>query len=228
MCGRFSQFSEVETIASAFGAASAGLETRAMYNLAPTTDALVIREGNGDRRLERWRWGLVPFWAKDPAMGARLINARVETVAEKPSFRSAFKQRRCLVPADGYFEWTGPKGQRQPWYIQAAGDDTLLAFAGLWERWQPEPSAPALYTFTIITTGATGPTAELHHRMPLLVTGDDISAWLNPDNTDPGALLDGMRDAATKVSLATHLVSPVMNSASYNRADCLAPLEPGA
>ena len=228
MCGRFSQFSGVETIGSAYGASSAGMETRAMYNLAPTADALVIREARAGRRRDRRRWGLVPIWAKDLTLGARLINARVETVAEKPSFRSAFKQRRCLVPADGYFEWTGPKGRRQPWYIHAAGADGLLAFAGLWERWQPDSSAPALYTFTIITTAATGRAADLHHRMPLLVTGDHAASWLAPDTADPGALLDPLRDTAASVDLDAHRVSPAMNAATYNRADCMAPWEPEA
>lgn len=153
---------------------------RRRYNIAPTQEAPVVRVGaSGGREVAMLRWGLVPFWSKDLAIGNRLINARSETAAEKPSFRNAFRSRRCVVPASGFFEWQGEPGRKQPWAITAA-DQALFAFAGLWESWHDKarPEAPPVETFTILTTGANEAVAAVHDRMPVILPADRVQDWL--------------------------------------------------
>lgn len=161
----------------------------ARYNVAPTQEVGVVRAAEGGRRLSMLRWGLLPPWAKDAAIAARLINARAETVAEKPSFRSAFRSRRCLVPADGFYEWRKEGKAKQPYRIHLP-DDALFCFAGLWESWRvPEGIAlPASYrglgpgdeieSFTIITTEAAATIAHIHGRMPVILKPTDFDSWL--------------------------------------------------
>lgn len=153
----------------------------ARYNIAPTSDVLVILNGaRGERIARTMRWGLVPGWAKDPAIGAKLNNARAETVDTKPAFRSAFRSRRCLIPANGFYEWQAPAtpgGRKQPWYVSPAGaGDGMFAFAGLMERWGPREQA--LYTTCIVTTEANALMAPIHDRMPVILGRDDWPAWL--------------------------------------------------
>ena len=136
MCGRFVQFSSLRTLANHFDFQTAPSDIAASYNVAPTQMVLAIIQRE-ERQLENLHWGLVPSWAKNLSGASRLINARAETVATKPSFRAAFKRRRCLIPADGFYEWQGEKGQKQPWFITGPGDQPL-AFAGLWELWRPD------------------------------------------------------------------------------------------
>jgi len=164
------------------------------YNLAPTSPVPVVwqrREDGGERRLDLVRWGLVPHWAKDPGVGVRSFNARIETAAEKPTFRDALVRRRCVLPADGYYEWRpGPAG-RQPVYIRAA-DGTQLAFAGLYERWNDAEGRP-LWSAAVLTRPALGPLAAIHDRMPLTVARDLLEPWLDGDLRDAGrvrSLLD--------------------------------------
>lgn len=176
MCGRFALFSPAEALQAAFGVADIG-ELQPRYNIAPTQDVVVIRAGTEGLLVDRLRWGLVPFWAKDPAIGNRMINARAETVAEKPSFRQALRRRRCVVPADGFFEWQKTAAGKQPWYISAA-DSRVLAFAGLWEEWRGADDA-TLRTFTIITTVADAFMQTLHHRMPVMLNDATMSTWLD-------------------------------------------------
>lgn len=183
MCGRFTLHSRLNLLLQQF-AIEAGPELAPRYNIAPTQEVPVvrIRSGNGQRELVMLRWGLVPSWAKDLAIGNRMINARSETVADKPSFRSAFKRRRCLVPADGYYEWQKTEDGKQPFYIHRA-DDRPLAMAGLWESWhagQPD----AVESFTIITTDSNADTAHVHDRMPVFLEPDDYSVWLDPEFQD--------------------------------------------
>lgn len=155
----------------------------ARYNIAPSSDVLVILNGaRGERIVRSMRWGLVPGWAKDPAIGAKLNNARAETVDTKPAFRSAFRSRRCLIPANGFYEWQAPavpRGRKQPWYVSpaGAGDDGMFAFAGLMERWGPREQA--LYTTCIVTTEANALMAPIHDRMPVILARDDWPAWLD-------------------------------------------------
>lgn len=162
---------------------------RPRYNLAPSQDAAVVRSENGERRLSLLRWGLIPPWAPDANIGHRLINARIETAAVKPAFRAAFARRRCLVPADGFYEWRREGAVRQPWLITRR-DGTPIAFAGLWERWQvPEGAAlrgalaerrpgEVVETFTILTTQANVALRPLHHRMPVILSAEAFGPWL--------------------------------------------------
>jgi putative SOS response-associated peptidase YedK len=173
------------------------------YNIAPTQSAPVMRWVDGRPVLAALRWGLVPFWAKDPAIGNRLINARAETVAEKPAFRAAYRARRCLVPASGFYEWKKVPRGKQPYYVTRA-DGALMAFAGLWEQWQP-PQGESILTFTIVTTDANAMMRELHERMPVIPAPEDYEAWLAAK--DPREL---MRPCAPEL-LAARPVSSAVN-----------------
>lgn len=181
MCGRFAFYSPAEAAAALFGADS-WTEISASYNLAPTQDIPVIREGEGGRELVALRWGLVPFWAKDPSIGNRMINARGETVAEKPSFRNAYRKRRCLVLADGFYEWRKEADGKTPYFI-SAGDGQPMGFAGLWEQWTDKETGEYLETATIVTTAANAFMEALHLRMPVILSPDDASRWLEMDSS---------------------------------------------
>jgi len=188
VCGRFAFYSPSEATAALFGAGSSNAEFRPRYNIAPTTQlAAVRRDKSGEPELVALRWGLVPFWAKDPAIGNRMINARAETVAEKPSFRAAYRARRCLLLADGFYEWHKHGDEKTPWFISRSNDEPF-AFAGLWEDWTDKETGESLQSTAIITTAANDFMAQLHHRMPVLVTPDLANAWL-----------DGAQDALERV-----------------------------
>jgi putative SOS response-associated peptidase YedK len=183
MCGRFVGFSTIDEIQKHFGVDQLLTEqVHPSYNVAPTQQIVVITRDDERRVLEMMHWGLVPFWAKDPSIGSRMINARSETVAEKPSFKAAFRKRRCLIVNDGFFEWTGPKGNRQPVFIRPAGQTGPFAFAGLWEVWRSgkAPEAPPLKSCTILTMDASNSIREIHHRMPMMLKPEAYSAWLDP------------------------------------------------
>jgi putative SOS response-associated peptidase YedK len=181
MCGRFAFYSPAEATAALFGAgAQAIVEPR--YNIAPTQDIAAIRNSeSGDGREFVWlRWGLVPFWAKDPSIGNRMINARAETVAEKPAYRAAYRRRRCIVLADGFYEWHREGAVKVPYYISLASGDPF-AFAGLWEKWQDRNGEASMQTATLITTSANDYLASLHHRMPVVLEPDRAERWLAGD-----------------------------------------------
>jgi putative SOS response-associated peptidase YedK len=183
MCGRFAFYSPAEATAALFGAEkAAALKPR--YNIAPTQDIAAVRntDPDGGREFVLLRWGLVPFWAKDPSIGNRMINARAETVAEKPSFRAAYRRRRCVVLADGFYEWHREGSVKIPYYITLASGDPF-AFAGLWENWQDRDSETSLQTATLITTSANDYLASLHHRMPVILEPDRAERWLAGDET---------------------------------------------
>jgi putative SOS response-associated peptidase YedK len=181
MCGRFAFYSPGEATAALFGVSGA-LPVEARYNIAPTQYIAAIRnDGEDDRELAMLRWGLVPFWAKDPSIGNRMINARAETVAEKPSYRAAYRHRRCLVLADGFYEWHTEGGIKRPHYISAA-DGQPFAFAALWENWQSKVSDESIQSTTIITTEANEFMSTLHHRMPVVLRSEIADRWLAGDN----------------------------------------------
>lgn len=184
MCGRFAFYSPAQAAAELFGVTNApDIERR--YNIAPTQYIAAIRpNGQGLNQVVMLRWGLVPFWAKDPSIGARMINARAETVAEKPSFRNAFRKRRCLVLADGYYEWQRSGEVKVPWFISRR-DGHPMAFAGLWESWKDPQSDSPLETVTIITTEANQFLEQLHHRMPVILEPDEAQGWLEPGSPVP-------------------------------------------
>ena len=178
MCGRFTLSQSAEAIASVFQLNQVPtLEPR--YNIAPTQPvATVLQTSAHERQFQLLRWGLIPAWAKDATMGSRLINARAETVAEKPSFRSAFRHRRCLVIADGFYEWRRQDGKKQPFYFRMQNQQPF-AFAGLWEHWQ-DPKGEAINSCTILTTEANELLQQIHERMPVILNPKDYDMWLDP------------------------------------------------
>jgi putative SOS response-associated peptidase YedK len=230
MCGRYVSTTGPQDLVNLFGVTRWDPEETLApdYNVAPTADVWAVLDRPDkdtdvvQRRLRALRWGLVPSWAKDPSVGSRMINARVETVHEKPAYRKAFTARRCLLPADGFYEWTplpapaGGKPRKQPYFI-APADGSLMAMAGLYEFWRdrarPEGDPGAwLTTVTIITTEARDAAGRIHDRMPLAIDPADVDAWLDPSHTDPGelrALLHtpaGGELTATPVSMAVNNV----------------------
>jgi putative SOS response-associated peptidase YedK len=177
MCGRYSLTDPVEALRRLFGV-TAPNSVFPRYNIAPSQVVPVLRRSaDGAREVALLRWGLVPSWAKDIDIGNRMINARSETAAEKPAFRAAMQRRRCLVPADGFYEWQGPQHGKQPYRI-VIGEGDPFAMAGLWEEWQA-PTGDVLETFAILTTEATASIAEIHHRMPVILSPDEYDTWLD-------------------------------------------------
>ncbi len=185
MCGRYASSRPVDDLLVHFEVDDPPEERLPpSWNVAPTDPVAVVLERSGRRRLAVARWGLVPSWARDAKGAARLINARRETLADKPAFRSAYARRRCLVPADGYYEWQQRGGRKQPWYLSAR-DGAPLAMAGLYEVWR-DPGGAALWTCTVVTTDAADEHGDIHDRTPLLVGRQDWSRWLDPELADPG------------------------------------------
>ncbi len=176
MCGRFALTVSARVLAEVFDAEPPPGH-RPRYNIAPTQEVPVVRSSGEGRRITTVRWGLIPHWAKDPAIGARMINARAESVADKPAFRSALRRRRCLVPADGFYEWRKEEGGKQP-YLVRFSDGRVLAFAGLWESWHPPDGGDAIESCTIITTRPNELLAELHDRMPVILPPRHHDEWL--------------------------------------------------
>jgi len=215
MCGRYGLAQNGETLAELFeleGPVALGPR----FNIAPTQEAPVVRADDGGRELVWLKWGLLPAWARDHKLASRTINARSETVAEKPSFRAAFRSRRCLVPADGWFEWRGPKGSRAPYWVQLP-DAALFAMAGLWERWQ-SPVGEQIESFTVLTTDARSTLRELHHRMPLVLRREDQDAWLDPVRTPVDALAGLI--AAIPSRFDFFPVSPLVNHVGNDAPQC--------
>lgn len=197
MCGRFAATASQELVADTFEIDEMlGPPPLASYNIAPTDPVAVVLERHHERVLTTARWGLVPSWSKDSRAAARMINARVETLSERPAYRSAFAARRCLIPAQGYYEWTtvapaagATKPAKQPWFIRPA-DHSLMAMAGLYEFWHA-PDDSWLLSFTVVTTSATDELGRIHDRMPVTVDPQNWAAWLTPDFVgDPRDLLD--------------------------------------
>jgi putative SOS response-associated peptidase YedK len=192
MCGRYALHSNPHVVALQFGLAHPP-QIEARYNIAPGTPVLaVLADASHARNGVLLNWGLIPSWAKDPTIGNRLINARAETLAEKPSFRAAFRRRRCIVPANGYYEWMPTGGRKQPYFIRPNGDE-LFGFAGLYEHWKG--SDGPVDSCTIITTDANELTRTIHARMPVILPVEAYAHWLDADNPDPTALTSLLRPA---------------------------------
>jgi putative SOS response-associated peptidase YedK len=183
------------------------------FNVAPTQDIPVIRSTEAGRELTWMRWGFIPAWSKDANSGPLLINARAETAAEKSAFRSAFKSRRCLIPADGFFEWKRAGNKKQPYHLRRA-DDRPFAFAGLWETWQ------AIESCTILTTDANELIKPLHDRMPVILSPNDYADWLNPNANEPDKLLT----AFPASQMSAILVNPIVNNARNEGPECIEPI----
>lgn len=180
MCGRFAFYSPSEAAAALFGV-SGSIPVEPRYNIAPTQFVAAIRNGEDTgRELVMLRWGLVPSWAKDPSMGNRMINARAETVAEKPSFRAAYSRRRCVVLADGFYEWRREGDAKTPYFISLASGNPF-SLAGLWENWHDNESGDSVQSTALITTEANDYMRSLHHRMPMILEADAANDWLGGD-----------------------------------------------
>jgi putative SOS response-associated peptidase YedK len=233
MCGRFVSVTPMADVAAEFAAEPTADEHDPDYNVTPRRRIYVVRDHPDDtgavvRELARLRWGLIPSWSKDPVIGDRLINARAETVAEKPSFRSAFKKRRCIIPADGFYEWQALPGRKakQPMYLHRA-DGRQLAFAGLYEHWRDpaEPAAPDIETCTIITTAANALVAPIHDRMPVILEPGAWDAWLDP-TIDDRELLDALLVPAADEVLDAYPVGRDVNSPRNNGPVLIERVEP--
>jgi len=212
MCGRFAFYSPSEAAVALFGA-SGSAEVQPRYNIAPTQYVAAIRNDESqERELVMLRWGLVPFWAKDPSIGNRMINARAETVAEKPSYRNAYKHRRCLVLADGFYEWHKAGDVKTPYFISLASG-APFALAGLWENWTDKESGESLQTTTLITTAANDFMTPLHHRMPVILEATTAGEWLAGSNE----LLDDV--AASTPALQAWPVDRRVNNARNEGED---------
>lgn len=216
MCGRFTLAVEIRELEEAFEVAST-IALPPRYNIAPTQPVAAVRLGFAGRELVELRWGLVPRWASDPKIGNRLINARAETVAEKPAFRDAFRRRRCVVPATGFYEWRAEGKRRRPWLFRRR-DRRLFAIAGLWERWRGP--AGELETCTLVTREAAPPIAAIHERMPVLLTPEQVGPWLDPAADPRGETLALPFDAD---AWEAQPVSPAVNDVRNESEACIAP-----
>ncbi|MCX7853872.1 MAG: SOS response-associated peptidase [Caldilineales bacterium] len=221
MCGRFTLTASGDELASLFDLEQApNLEPR--YNIAPTQPVAVVRLDREGRRREftLMRWGLIPSWAKDIHIGNRLINARAETLTEKPAFRTAFRRRRCLIPANGFYEWQKPTaGRKQPYFI-GLPDRRPFAFAGLWEHWEGADGS-VLDSCAIITTAANERVRVLHDRMPVILERTDFGDWLDPTTT-PDRLFHLLRPYPFEMLI--YPVSTLVNAPENDRPECIVPL----
>ncbi|MGE5154602.1 MAG: SOS response-associated peptidase [Bdellovibrio bacteriovorus] len=222
MCGRFVQYSHPEVYASQFDL-DAFCEAPPRYNLAPTQPVLAIRcrEGAG-RVLVPLRWGLVPAWSKGPDHRYSMINARAESVSSKPAYRKAFRHRRCLIPAEGFYEWKAENGAKTPFLIQRK-DGAPFAMAGLWERWHGADGSD-LESCTIIVTDANDLVSRIHDRMPVILSPQDFEAWLDPEMTDTNRLMDLLRPTDPD-PWTLHPVSRQVNSPRNDGPELLTPVE---
>jgi putative SOS response-associated peptidase YedK len=207
MCGRYTLV-EVDGLQRRFEIEGAPPEIPARYNVAPTQTMPVVTR-HSPNQLELMRWGLIPSWAKDPTIGSRMINARAETVAEKPAFKRALERRRCLIPATGFYEWKQTEHGKVPHYIHLT-DEPLFAFAGLYENWRA-PDETWIRSYTIITTTANDLMAPLHNRMPVILDREDENLWLDPDATETERLLPLLRPYPAR-RMEAYPVSRAVNS----------------
>lgn len=227
MCGRFAITLPTDAMAQLFAAAPANnLPNVPNYNVCPTTQVHVVTgDEETGRRLVSMRWGFLPHWYKTPTDGPLLINARAETIAEKPAFRAACRERRCLVPVDGFYEWTKDKdGNRLPWLIQSASaDGETLALAGVWQRWDSKAEADngAIKTCAIVTTGANNSIGQIHHRMPVILRQKDWGLWLGEQGKGAAALMA----SAPEDALTFNRVSRKVNSNRASGVDLIEPFE---
>ncbi len=230
MCGRFTLHVDLDELLALFPGLLAGVWPGPRYNIAPTQPVATVpnaTDSAGRRALTFMRWGLVPSWAKDPKIGNRLINARGETAHEKPAFRAAFKRRRCLVLADGFYEWHSSPGQsrKQPVYIRMKSQ-APFAFAGLWEQWHdPAGTGDTLTTCTLITTTPNAVVKPYHHRMPAILPRSAYETWLAPDDTPSIDALRALIGPYPPDKMEAYPVSTQVNRPDFDNPDCIAPLE---
>jgi putative SOS response-associated peptidase YedK len=226
MCGRYTLTPAIDELLQQLGLAGVLEEMGPRFNVAPTQMVPALRlNDEGALQLDLFRWGLVPSWAKDPSIGNRMINARGETVAEKPSFRSAFRSRRCLVLTDGWYEWQKNLHGKQPVRIQLESGEAF-SFGGLWERWRPKGAGAEepeeMRTCTIITCDANEALADIHHRMPVVMKRTAWDTWLDPEA--PSDVLLSMLRPYAEDDLKAYPVSTLVNSPANERPECILPL----
>lgn len=238
MCGRYTLATPMDDLVEVFAVDHVALsEWTPRFNIAPTQEAPVIIAGeDGERRMGMMRWGLVPFWADDPSIGNRMINARAETVAEKPAFRAAFRSRRCIVPMDGFYEWTQERAAKGADEAASAGTGKPVkiphwihrpgrrpfAVAGLWERWRAEEGSDPLLTFTLLTTDAVPAVRPLHDRMPLILGEAGMAHWLNAEADS--RTLSSVASRPPEVELEEWAVSREVNRPANDRPELVEPL----
>jgi len=224
MCGRFVGFRSLEQLKSFFPIDRAACEVTENFNVAPSQEIFVIVRQNNENLLDLFHWGLVPFWAEDISIGNRMINARAETLATKTSFKNAFKKRRCLIPADGFYEWKGKKGQKQPMFLKLPGDQPF-AFAGLWETWHRKGEANFPYnSCAIITTVASESVKDIHHRMPAILHPETYETWLDPEIQDTSQLNQILTNGIV-TDLVSYPVSKQVNTVRYNDPSNIRPVQ---
>jgi putative SOS response-associated peptidase YedK len=221
MCGRFVLFSSLEEIREAFAVQQVRYQLEPSYNVAPTQSVAVVVQREGVNTLEKMRWGLIPAWAKDPAIGSRMINARAETVGEKPSFKRPLKDRRCLVVADGFYEWQKTGQAKIPMFIRLKSGQPF-GFAGLYDVWT-SPEGEAVASCTIITTGANDLMQPIHDRMPVILPKSQEATWLNPAIQRAADVLP-LLVPYSAADMEAYAVSRMVNSPENNSPDCIRPV----
>lgn len=218
MCGRYTLKTPTNVLTELFEIEEYPSALNPSYNIAPTQEVAAVVEEDDKRKLEMFHWGLIPSWAKDPAIGNKMINARAETASEKPSFRSAFKKRRCLILADGFYEWQKTDSGKQPFYIHMK-DGSPFAFAGLWEAWK---NGEEISSCTIITTDANDLMNEIHHRMPVILPPENYGVWLDPDFDEKEPLMDLLKPYPSD-EMEAYQVSRRVNRPANNEPSCIEP-----
>jgi putative SOS response-associated peptidase YedK len=214
MCGRYTFFNNIDSLQHSLNIDvidSNIIDHQASYNISPTQNAPVVFQDNNNRILKNMRWGLIPSWAKDNSFASKLINARAETIADKPSFKNLITTNRCVVLANGYYEWVNINNKKQPYFIYS-GENTMISMAGLWTEWKD------VISFTIITKQSETSISHLHHRMPLMLPKEKIDSYLDKNNAfDDFIIFDDMK-------LKYHQVSRLVNSPKNNNASCINPI----
>jgi putative SOS response-associated peptidase YedK len=222
MCGRFTLSKSTEEVAARFAIEQIAFDLTPRFNIAPGQPIAVVTQNNAtsnhSRTLDAFKWGLVPFWAKDPKIGNKMINARAEGLAEKPSFKQALVKRRCLIPTDGFYEWMKKGKEKQPMHIHARSGE-VLAFAGLWEEWK-QPDGSPLRTCTIITTAPNKLMASIHNRMPAILRPEDEELWLDMDNKDVPELLQALKPFPDE-ALQAPPVATLVNNPAFDAPQCV-------
>ena len=222
MCGRFTFNSKLKDIERIFVITDINCELSHSYNISPTHEVPVVIRYEDNNKLCKLHWGLVPSWAKDLSGAGKLINARIETVVEKPSFKNAFKKKRCLILADGFYEWQKTEKTKQPWYFRLPSGKPF-GFAGLWEVWK-NSEGQKYNSCTILTTIASESVKHVHDRMPVILQPNTVNDWLNPDTHDIDQLKEILSDGKVE-NLKGYPVTNKINSPSNNDPSCIEPLE---
>lgn len=218
MCGRFDLHLPRELLEEIFGI-SISRDIMPRYNIAPTQEIAVVRTNpEHKRQLDFLKWGLIPSWAKDPSIGSKMINVRSETVHEKPAFRTALKHRRCIIPANGFYEWEAVEGKKKPLYVKMK-DDSLMLFAGIWDHWKPG-EGDEIESCSILTTSSNDLIAHLHDRMPVILDIDDIDFWLDPHLVQPSPLQSLFRPYPS-AKMYMYPVIDIVNSPKNDNPACI-------